>query len=278
MNAFSQIDYLVIGHISRDITPGGFAPGGTALYSALAAQALGCRTAVITSVDPAYDVDRILTGVTIHNIAAEQSTVFENTYVGKARKQAVFSVAESIRAGDVPASWQRAPIVHLGPIVGEIDADVIRQFSNSLVGITPQGWFRRWDEDHRVYSVAWPDAGSVIPLTSAVITSPEDLPEPGYLDELRQWAQLLVLTHGKDGCTVYWRDEERHFAAPNMDEVNPTGAGDIFAAAFLIRLYQTNGNPWEAALFANQVAARSVAEADLRAKTKALREIVTDQT
>jgi sugar/nucleoside kinase (ribokinase family) len=81
---------------------------------------------------------------------------------------------------------------------------------------------------------------------------------------------LLVLTHGKRGCTVYSRDEERYFAAPTVKEVNPTGAGDIFATAFLVRLRQTNGNPWEAAAFANEIAARSVCEDELQDKAKAI--------
>ncbi|UCG25006.1 MAG: carbohydrate kinase family protein, partial [Chloroflexota bacterium] len=119
-----------------------------------------------------------------------------------------------------------------------------------------------------------PDAATVVPLAAAVVTSPEDLPEPGYLDRLREWSPLVVLTHGKDGCTVYSRDEERHFGAPAVNEVNPTGAGDIFATAFFVRLHQTNGNPWEAALFANQIAARSVAEDDLSAKSDTIKRFV----
>ena len=274
MNPYSQIDYLVIGHISRDIVPGGYAPGGTAIYSAMAAQALGCRAAVLTSTDSTYDIGRTLPGIEIHNVTAQQSTVFENTIVDSFRQQSVFSVAEQIRSSDVPLTWQRAPIVHLGPIVGEIEPDMIRFFSNSLVGLTPQGWFRRWGEDRRVYAVEWPDAAAVMPLASVVITSLEDLPEVGYLDQLRQWSPLLILTHGKGGCTVYSRDEERRFDAPAVDEVNPTGAGDIFATAYLIRLHQTNGNPWEAALFANQVAARSVMEDDINSKAEAIKEVV----
>jgi len=240
------------------------------VYSAVAAQALGCRSAVITSVDPAYDIESILTGIDVHRVPAKQSTVFKNVHEGSVRKQFVHSVAGPIDSGDVPGAWQRAPIVHLGPIVGEITPDLIRQFSNSLVGLTPQGWFRRWDEDGRVYAVEWPEASTVFPLASAVITSLEDLPDPGYLERLRQWSALLVLTHGKDGCTVYSRDEERHFVAPVITEVNTVGAGDIFATAFLIRLHQTNGNPWEAAVFANEVAARSVTENELTAKAKAI--------
>jgi sugar/nucleoside kinase (ribokinase family) len=42
-----------------------------------------------------------------------------------------------------------------------------------------------------------------------------------------------------------------------VDEVDPTGAGDIFAAAFFARLYATR-DPWEAARFAVQMSAISV--------------------
>ena len=277
MSVFSQIDYLVIGHISRDIVHGGYAPGGTAAYSALAAQALGCRTAVITSVDETYDVEGFLPDVLVHCVPAEKSTVFKNIIEGTTRKQTVYSVAETIRAEDVPSEWRRAPLIHLGPIAAEIDPAVIRLFSNSIVGVTPQGWFRHWDDDGRVYSLEWPEASTVLSLASAVIISPEDLPYPEYLEKLRDICPILVVTHGNRGCKVYFHDEERYFAAPKVSEVNSTGAGDIFATAFLVRLHQTNGNIWEAATFANEVASRSVGEDGLGDKMNAIREYYRSQ-
>jgi sugar/nucleoside kinase (ribokinase family) len=39
--------------------------------------------------------------------------------------------------------------------------------------------------------------------------------------------------------------------------VDPTGAGDVFAAAFFVRLTQT-GDPWKAARFANRLATASI--------------------
>ena len=51
-----------------------------------------------------------------------------------------------------------------------------------------------------------------------------------------------------------------------------TGAGDIFAAAFLIRLLQTDGNPSEAARFANEAAAMSVSVEGLGEKLRVLGE------
>ena len=46
-------------------------------------------------------------------------------------------------------------------------------------------------------------------------------------------------------------------SAPQVREVDPTGAGDIFAACFFYRLLETR-DPWEAARFANQLAAISI--------------------
>jgi sugar/nucleoside kinase (ribokinase family) len=42
-----------------------------------------------------------------------------------------------------------------------------------------------------------------------------------------------------------------------VKEVDPTGAGDVFAAAFFYRLHATR-DPWEAARFATQLSAYSV--------------------
>jgi sugar/nucleoside kinase (ribokinase family) len=56
---------------------------------------------------------------------------------------------------------------------------------------------------------------------------------------------------------LFWHGDSRRFRPPNVQEVDPTGAGDVFAAAFFVRLLNTR-DPWEAARFANRMAAVSV--------------------
>jgi sugar/nucleoside kinase (ribokinase family) len=56
---------------------------------------------------------------------------------------------------------------------------------------------------------------------------------------------------------LYWNGDLRRFRSPPVDEVDATGAGDVFAAAFLARLYATR-DPWEACRFACRMAAISV--------------------
>ncbi len=274
MVTFTQIDYLVVGHISQDLSTNGFVPGGTALYSALTAQALGCRVAVLTSTAEDYDLTEILPGIAIHVVPAENSTIFQNHYAAGRRNQKLFGVASPLTSQDVPIEWQRAAIVHLGPIANEIEPDMIRLFSNSIIGLTPQGWYRTWDDSGQVRSGDWEASADVLPYSAAIILSPEDVPSPETVSEMRRLAPIVVLTQQEGGCIVYFHDETRQISAPIINEVNPTGAGDIFATAFLYRLHQTKGNPWEAAGFANQVAATSVAQLTLEEKLNSIREVL----
>ena len=262
----SLFDYLTIGHVTQDRTPTGNKIGGTVAYAGQTARALGCRTAVLTSAGPECDLTGAFPDIAVKNVPAAQTTTFHNEYEGQKRQQRIEQIARSLSAADVPPGWQRASIVHLAPVAGEVDPALVTLFSNSLVGLTPQGWLRGWDGEGRVYAREWAAARETMPLAAAVILSEEDVPDPALLQTYREWAHLLVVTQGAAGCTVYLGDEEESLAAPTVKARDVTGAGDIFAAAFLVRLHQTRGNPWEAATFANEIAAQSVTRPDLASK------------
>lgn len=270
MRSPSRPDYLVIGHISRDLTAAGPAPGGTATYAAHTARVLGCRPAVVTSAGPEFDLERLFDGIEFCCRPAAQTTTFENHYLAGGRRQMISGRAADLSLADVPLEWRQPAIVHLGPIANEVDANLVTRFGASLIGLTPQGWLRQWAENGRVSAGAWPEAAAVLPLAAAAVLSEEDVPDPAILRSFRHWAPLLVVTRGAVGCDVYLRGEKQSFFAPAVRQVNPTGAGDIFAAAFFIRLRQTGGNPWEAAAFANRLAAQSTTQNDLAGKMVAM--------
>ncbi|MDT8305088.1 MAG: PfkB family carbohydrate kinase [Anaerolineae bacterium] len=261
-----QVDYLVIGHITDDYTPDGMTIGGSVAYAGRTAQALGCRTAVVTSSQVRDDLATVLPSIAVQHVPAPHTTAFTNRYEGIHREQWLHAVAAPLRAEHVPEAWRRSAIVHLAPVAAEVDVEMMALFSNSLIGLTPQGWMRQWDEGGRVRGTRWEQAETAFPLAAAVILSDEDLPDESYLEVCRQYARLLVMTQGPAGCTVFFGDDARSFEAPAAPVRDLTGAGDVFAAAFLVRLYQTRGNPWEAAVFANEVAAASVTQVGLAAK------------
>ncbi len=266
------IDFLAIGHVCYDLTPAGRVVGGAAAYSAATAHALGCRAGIVTSAaDRAWRDD--LPSIAAHVVTAPATTIFENRELPGGRQQIIHAVAGPLSAGDVPALWRRTPMVLLGPIANELQPAIIELFADNFIGVAPQGWMRGWDDDGRVRAIPWASAAGVLPLSAAAFLSREDLADPSLVEAYAEQANILVITDGANGCTVYFGGEARAFPAPPVEAVDATGAGDIFAAAYLIRLRQTDGDMWAAAEFANRVAALSVTRAGLRAKATAIREM-----
>ncbi len=251
------IDYLLIGHITQDLTPQGPALGGTASYAALTAVSFGLRVGIVTSCRADLNLD-IFNGITVLRKDAEQNSTFINTHTPAGRIQHIKGVAETITLADIPAVWREAPIVHLGPIVHEIANDIADAFQHAIIGVTPQGWLRIWDQDGLVSYKRWEDASKVLSHASVVIMSIEDVQgDEEVVNEFAGLVPVLVVTEGAAGCRVYWNGDQRNFRPPQVNEVDPVGAGDIFATSFFIR-YQTTRDPWESARFATLLAANSV--------------------
>jgi len=258
------VDYLIIGHITRDLTANGPRLGGTVTYSALMAQALGLRVGIVTSWGTELPLGP-LQSIPIINNASENSTTFENISTPDGRVQTVHKIAKKLDYHLVPDLWRNTPIVHLGPLVQEVDPTIVRFFSSSLIGLTPQGWLRAWDSEGQVYLTEWPEAAFVLEHAGAAVVSLEDVDgDERRLEEMATYCQVLAVTEGANGVRIYWNGDIRRFPAPQADELDTTGAGDIFATAFFVRLHTTR-NPWEAARFANLLASISVSRMGLEA-------------
>ncbi len=256
------IDYLVIGHITRDLTPQGARMGGTASYSARTAQALGLNVGVVTSWGEEFS-DGFFDKITVVNKPAPHSTTFENIYTPEGRVQIIHQQALPLGADTIPEQWKSTPIVHLGPIAQEVMPGLVDVFPHSMVCVTPQGWLRSWDSEGRIHPIQWNDEHRLLEKAHAVVISVEDV--GGDEDEIANMASacsVLVVTEEHLGARVYWNQDVRRIAAPNVEEIDPTGAGDIFATAFFTHYHKTK-NPWEAARFANIIAACSVSRIGL---------------
>jgi 1D-myo-inositol 3-kinase len=263
-------DFLVIGHVTKDLRPDGtFTIGGTATFASLTAQRLGLRAGVVTSASPDLlaCLPEALPGVAVAATPAAESTTFENIYQNEHRRQYLRGRAAPLGPADVPAAWRQARIVLLGPLDQEVPPELATAFEGALVGATPQGWLRQWDSAGLVSPTAWAAAPLVLPHLHALILSREDLRAQNGGDQqeqiealLKAWAQLtplLVVTEGAQGATLHHAGTARHFRAFPVTEVDPTGAGDVFAAAFLIQ-YALGQDAAAATRFANCVASFAV--------------------
>ena len=252
-----SLDYLVIGHVTEDITPTGRRLGGTAAYAALTARRCGLRAGILTSVSASTSLEA-LEGIPVLQVPSPRSTTFENLHPENGRRQILRSRAAPITVESLPEAWRRVSIVHLAPVAQELPSDCAQYFSTSLLGMTPQGWMRCWDEAGNVAACNWDSAASLLPLAGAVVFSREDVGgDDPAIEAMSHQTRVLVVTEGASGCLLYWNGDRRRFRAPEVQVVDDIGAGDVFAAAFFIRLHTTR-DPWEAARFATLLAARSV--------------------
>ena len=257
MSELRPVDYLLIGHVAVDITPAGNQLGGTVCYAALTARAMGLNVGMVTSAGDDAPL-QLLDGVQIVNVQTEGSTIFENIKTEQGRRQILHHRASLLSFDHIPQIWRDAPIVHLAPIAQEVDPAMAGKFPSSWVGVTPQGWMRGWDENGSVIAKAWENSDQVLGQVGGVVLSLEDINRDLELVEwMAHHTKLLCLTEAEQGAVLHWHGDRRRFRPPQVEEVDATGAGDIFTAAFFARL-NTTRDPWEAARFATNLAACSV--------------------
>jgi sugar/nucleoside kinase (ribokinase family) len=260
LNESATPDIIIIGHITQDLLPDGrLGLGGTISYAATTAHRMGYRVGIVTSTGPDLDVTQALPFAAVACHTAAATTIFENIYLDGERKQILHQRAGVLRCEQVPDAWRSASMVHLGPLDQEIDEGVFHCFDDHvLIGVTPQGFLRRWDEKGHVSFVEWNPPEEVLRRINVLILSEQDVPDPDGL--VRVWGRMIdtiVVTRAERGATVYHSGEPCDYPARPAQQVDPTGAGDVFAPAFMIRLTET-GDPCEAARFANAVASFSI--------------------
>ena len=251
------IDYLIIGHVTQDVTAAGLTLGGTASYSSLTARSLGLRVGIVTACDSCIGSEE-LDMIPVAGLHSLETTTFENIYTPQGRIQRIHKRAPALDLSLVPEHWRNPAIVHLAPVANEVDPGLVRAFPNALIGLTPQGWMRAWNDQGEVRFTDWLESSFVLSQANAAVLSIEDVHnDESYIEDFAAHIRILAITEGAQGARIYWNGDVRRFRPPPMIEVDPVGAGDIFAAAFFSRLYSTR-DPWEAGRFATHLAAFSV--------------------
>ena len=255
--AVKSPDFVVVGHVVEDLTPQGSRIGGTATFAALQAHRLGVSAGIVTRARPDTLSHPQLEHIAIAGRPSDQTTTFENTYDGASRRQRVVKHAASVTEEDVPSDWKNAPIMLVGPMLGEIQTDTGTMSSNTLLGVGAQGWLRELDEHGIVRRRSW--TGSPFWRGSHVLfVSDEDLAEGEQ--QFEHWLEdvpAVVVTQERRGARVHDEGRWREIGAFPADEIDPTGAGDVFSAAYLVRYHET-GDVAEATRFAAAAASCSV--------------------
>jgi sugar/nucleoside kinase (ribokinase family) len=236
---------LLIGNLTTDAGDGTPRDGGAVYYAAAAATRLGWRALCVTrAVREPSDVPADIASLeSWHVVPAKSTTTFRNLY-GRdgSRTQAVLTPVPTIAPEDVPLDWRNPDAIHLAPVAGELGADILDGLSAPFIGVGAQGWLRTIGPKGMVSASAWAVPQEILARTTAVAVSEEDLAGEGRPpDELARGVPLMAVTRGRAGATIF-ADRARVELEPlGVQAVDPTGAGDIFAATFFLLLAEGFG-------------------------------------
>ena len=251
-------DLVVVGHVTLDVTASGTRPGGAAYYAALTAHRLGLRVGLLTSSGEDYPADTVPGGIVLARVPAPQTTVFRLVESGAGRILTLISRADDLEVDDLPPGWDGAPLAMLCPVINEVDPAFAETLGTASLGVLPQGWMRRRAQGGLIVPQLWEDAPAVLAWAQLMVASEDDV--AGFREDAVEWLQRVpvgALTAGRHGAELFVNGEPYHVAPDQAQEVDETGAGDVFATALLIE-YDRSGDPWEAAAVAACAGAASV--------------------
>jgi sugar/nucleoside kinase (ribokinase family) len=243
-------DFVAVGHVTLDHVGGVVRPGGAALYAAVTAHRLGLSAGILTSHADDFPLDALPPQIEVITVPAVQTTTFEHREVDGTRELRVIAAALALSAEHVPEDWREAPIVLLAPVLNEVDPRIATAFNDASLGAAAQGWLRGLGREGVITPTTWTPPEFLISRLQALFLSREDVGEDqtGAM-EMFQRVPVGALTAGDTGALLFVNGERYEVRPHPVREVDGTGAGDIFAATFLIE-YHRKADPWDAAAIA----------------------------
>jgi sugar/nucleoside kinase (ribokinase family) len=238
---------LVAGSITRDTNVfDGIAQrtfGGTALYAARTYLRFGIGVRLVSRLAPEdrAAIAARLPGVELIAQPSAVTTTFENSYgSGDERTQRVTAVAAPIEhSADY---FSECDWLHLGPLhPSDLDDPWLEDHGTMAAGLDLQGFARRIDRecvvpgvDPRVVELlprlAWLKASrnEWRTLQEHLQITPRERPRRGSVETL--------VTDGAAGGVLLRAGlpDVRWSASPPVEDCDPTGAGDVFFAAYLV--------------------------------------------
>ncbi len=275
-----RYDYTTVGHVTVDVLaaepalaaeptegiasarPGSpqhrsHRPGGTALYSALQAARLGLRTRVVTQGDP-REIEDLLAPyrdeLDLTIVPAGHTTTLRTAGAGHERRQQLLAWAGPIAATVAVDT----AILHLAPVARETP----RMWAGGarFVGLTPQGLVREWNAEGEI--ALTPLNRDLLPAhCDAWVLSERErecCAEPLALTTAAGTVVAVTAAHNPTELHLPGGERLRVPVPAVQAPVDDLGAGDVFAAAFFVALYEGQA-PTQAAAFASAAAAVRVA-------------------
>jgi sugar/nucleoside kinase (ribokinase family) len=237
-------------------------PGGSALYSSLAAGYLGARVSVFSNIGRDYPRS-ILSSIQNHGIDVSRvktfdapTTRFRISYHGDSRKLALIHPGRKLMPAGRHGSLDA---IHLGPVFKEVGLDLLNyaRQNSQFLSLDVQGLLRTLDRNGFVRLVRGSN-GPFLSKCNLVKATEEEarLMAPAATIVatarrlLHRGARYVIITQGRSGSLLV-RKGGSVLHIPSVREgkvVDPTGAGDIFVGSWLATFLATKDPFWAGAV------------------------------
>jgi sugar/nucleoside kinase (ribokinase family) len=224
----------LLGNLSRDLVPGGGAKaGGGPFHGARALQRIRVPARIVArcavSDRRALLPSLVRLGTPVRYVPGEQTAAFSFTYDGDRRTMTIEGLGDTWLPTDLPDV--RCRWVHVAPLArNEWPAGTLAALARRhRVSYDGQGLVRRAevgplqlddDYDPEILRHVW-----VLKLAEE---EAEVVGDPAALGP-----REVLVTHGSRGATVYTGGRSEFIPAHGLP-VDPTGAGDAFATAYIV--------------------------------------------
>jgi len=246
--------------------------GGVTTYAGITYRRHGIPAFIISNIaeQDLEAIDKLhAEDVLVFSAKSDFSTYFVNCNRGDIRYQELLQQARSIEIGQIQAIFNRVDGLHLGPLHPlDIEAGVLGSLhkSNLKIFLDVQGYTRKVKNKKVYRSVSVHMAAG---LTLAHIAKANEAEYNAILIFFQMTlAELMhcfkieefVVTLGDKGGFVQKQNGETfHYDAALIKTlIDPTGAGDVFFAAYIVSRFANQKDIPDACIYAAKIAAQQV--------------------
>ena len=245
--------------------------GGVTTYSGITYRRHGVATTIVSNIArknrdivAALEKENII----VCNGRTRQTTHFVNQSTADERRQSIPLRSASIKTDRLPGVIERVSCIHLGPLhPDDIDPGVIEMIKLAKLPVVfdVQGYTRRIKGEGISTGVS--QRLSEVLKISQIIKSNKfeleailDFFDLDISELIRTYnIEECVVTCGKRGGFVQDKKGNSHsYKAPQVESADPTGAGDVFLAAYLLSRFLNKQNLSDACSYAADLSARQV--------------------
>ncbi len=237
-------------------------PGGSSLYSSLAAAYLGARVSVFSSIGRDYPRSVLSwinnRGIDVSGVKKLDclTTRFRISYHADSRKLELIHPGQKLKPSSSPSSLQA---IHLGPVFLEVGLDTLNyaRRHSKFLSVDVQGLLRTGGptgfvhlERRRIDPFlskcnlvkATEDEARIIAPAATIVSTARRI--------LRKGAQYVIITRGRSGSLLVEKEGGAlHMpSVPEARVVDLIGAGDIFVGSWLATFLSAGDALWAGAV------------------------------